>query len=180
VGLFDLTKEIEEILEAVNDLATQSNILALNAAVEAARAGEQGEGFSVVATEVRNLATQSRLATQQVGDILLQIHEATQRMVLVTQEGSRSVDAGIARLGQVQEAIALLTQVINESAQAVLQMVNSERQQSSGVEQISEAMREISQATQQNLLTSTQAEQSAQNLNQLARRLNELVIRCEG
>ncbi len=180
VGLFDLTKQIEEILDAVNDLATQSNILALNAAVEAARAGEQGEGFSVVATEVRHLATQSRLATQQVGDILLQIHEATQRMVMVTQEGARSVDAGITRLGQVQEAIALLTQVINESAQAVLQMVNSERQQSSGVEQISEAMREISQATQQNLITSTQAEHSAQNLNQLARRLNELVIRCEG
>jgi methyl-accepting chemotaxis protein len=55
------SKKIADIIGVIDGIAFQTNILALNAAVEAARAGEQGRGFAVVATEVRNLASRSRV-----------------------------------------------------------------------------------------------------------------------
>ena len=53
-------KKINEITEFISSVANQSNMLGLNAAIEASRAGEMGKGFSVVANEIRKLATQSK------------------------------------------------------------------------------------------------------------------------
>jgi chemotaxis signal transduction protein/HAMP domain-containing protein len=66
LDLSDKTVQIGEITASVNDIAEQSNLLAVNAAIEAARAGEAGKSFGVVATEVKNLAAQSKQATAQV------------------------------------------------------------------------------------------------------------------
>ena len=79
----------------VNDLAEQSNLLAVNASIEAAKAGEQGKGFAVVAQEVRNLAEQSKQATIQVRSILNDIQKATNAAVMVTEQGSKAVEAGV-------------------------------------------------------------------------------------
>ncbi len=70
VRLSEQSQTIGQIVATVEDLAAQSNLLAVNAAIEAAKAGEHGKGFAVVAQEVKNLAEQSRQATNQVRAIL--------------------------------------------------------------------------------------------------------------
>ena len=75
------SEAIGAITASVRDLAEQSNMLALNATIEAAKAGEQGRGFAVVADEVRNLAEQSKQATVQVQQILVEIRDATKAAV---------------------------------------------------------------------------------------------------
>ncbi len=175
LALSEQTQQIGEIIATVNDIASQSNILALNASVEAARAGEHGKGFAVVAVEVRNLAEQSKQATAQVKAILSEIQKATNATVMATEEGTKRVDEGVTLAAQARQSIEQLTGVINESAQAAVQVVAGGRQQVAGIEQIAMAMQNIDQATVQSLVSTRQMERAAQNLNQLAHRLADLV-----
>jgi methyl-accepting chemotaxis protein len=175
LALSEQTQQIGEIIASVNDIAAQSNMLALNASIEAARAGEHGKGFAVVAVEVRNLAEQSRQATEQVRAILSDIQRATDATVMATEEGTKGVDEGVHLAAQTQAVIEKLSDVIDESAQAAIQVVIGGQQQATGVEQISQAMQNINQATTQSLANVRQAEKAAQELNQLAHRLTEIV-----
>jgi methyl-accepting chemotaxis protein len=175
LALSEQTQQVGEIIATVNDIAAQSNILALNASVEAARAGEYGKGFAVVAVEVRNLAEQSRQATAQVRTILSDIQKATNMTVMATEDGTKGVDEGVRLATRAQQSIERLGAVIEESAQAAVQMVAGGRQQATGVEQIAVAMESINQAAVQSLSSIRQAETAAQNLNDLARSLAEIV-----
>jgi methyl-accepting chemotaxis protein len=175
LALSEQTQQIGEIIATVGDIATQSNMLALNASVEAARAGEHGKGFAVVAAEVRNLAEQSRQATAQVREILLDIQGGINATVMATEEGIKVVDEGVQLAARARKAIEGLSRVIDESAQSAMQMVAGGQQQASGVEQIALAMQNINQATQQSLDSARQVEKAVQGLHGLASILIEIV-----
>ncbi|WP_215143674.1 globin-coupled sensor protein [Exiguobacterium qingdaonense] len=90
--LNQLMSEISSITNGVKRIADQTNMLSLNAAIEAARAGEQGRGFQVVASEVRQLANQSKTSAEQVEQLTdrlnRRIEETTER-VMVTERDMR-------------------------------------------------------------------------------------------
>jgi methyl-accepting chemotaxis protein len=171
VQLAEQGQTIGEIIATVNDLAEQSNLLAVNAAIEAARAGEQGKGFAVVAQEVKSLATQSKQATAQVHAILGDIQKATSAAVMATEQGSRTVEAGVGLSGEVGEVIRTLADSIEEAAQAATQIAVSAQQQLAAMDQVALAMQNINQASGQNATSAKQTERAAQNLNELGLRL---------
>jgi sensor domain CHASE-containing protein len=120
--VMDQIADAVSVVDSVNSLTEQSNLLAVNASIEAARAGDQGRGFAAVAVEVRNLAEQSRSATQRISD-------AIQR----TEQGRAAIRLAV---GVVQR----LTGVLEETTDRSRQIVAATGQQASGIEQISEAM----------------------------------------
>ncbi|MHB8581248.1 MAG: methyl-accepting chemotaxis protein [Ignavibacteriaceae bacterium] len=177
VRLSEQSQAIGEIVTTVNDLADQSNLLAVNAAIEAAKAGEQGKGFTVVAQEVKNLAEQSKQATNQIRTILSDIQKAMSTAVLSTEQGTKAVEAGVKQSIVAGESIQVLSDSISEVAQAAVQIAASSKQQSVGMDQVTLAMENIKLASSQNVAGTRQAEAAAQNLHALGQKLKELVGR---
>jgi len=175
VRLSEQGQAIGEIMLTVNDLAEQSNLLAVNASIEAAKAGEQGKGFAVVAQEVRNLAEQSKQATVQVRSILSDIQKATNAAVMVTEQGSKAVEAGVKQSVQAGESVQKLGESIADAAQAATQIAASSQQQMAGMDQVVQAMENIKMASTQNVASTRQTETAARNIGELGRKLEELV-----
>lgn len=179
VKLSEQSQAIGEIVATVGDLAEQSNLLAVNAAIEAARAGEQGRGFAVVAQEVKSLAQQSKQATVQVRGILTEIQKAITGAVLATEQGSRSVEAGVRQSQQASDSIRLLSETIETGALAAIQIAASNQQQSVGMDQIATAMENIKLASVQNAGGTRQTEVAARSLHEVGQKLKELVHRYD-
>ncbi len=176
LNLAEQTQAIGDIIGSVNEVAEQTNLLALNAGIEASRAGEAGRGFTIVATEVRQLAAQSRDATRQVEKILGDIQKATNGLVLATEESSKSVYAAVGITNDTGGAIQELSQVIAEAGQLGSQAAAASHQQYNGMTQIQQAMEDIEEVARQNLASSRQVEQAAFDLNKISQQLRELVV----
>ncbi len=175
VVLAGQAQAIGEIIAAVNEIAEQTNLLALNAAIEAARAGEQGRGFSVVASEIRALADQSKKATGQVRQILGDIQKSTNSAVMAAEEGNREVGAAARTAAVAGETIRALNETVAEAAQLAAQIGASAGQQAAGMAQIQLAMRNINQASVQSLSSTRQSELAAADLSALGERLRRLL-----
>lgn len=175
VKLSEQSMAIGEIISSVNDLASQSNLLAVNASIEAAKAGEQGKGFAVVAQEVRSLAEQSRGATEQVRRILNDIQKAISSAVMATEQGGKTVEAGVRQTNETAGAIQAMEEGAAGTVQAAAQIKASTNEQVAGLNQVAQAMDNIRNASDQIVLSTRQAEESTAALNEMGKKLRTLV-----
>lgn len=153
--------QMSSIVNTIDGIAFQTNILALNASVEAARAGEQGRGFAVVANEVRQLASRSAAAAQEIKTLI----EASDSKVV---EGSRQVRATGDVINGMVDDIKQLSTLVQEISAATIE-------QSSGIEQVNQAVTQMDQMTQQNAGLVQESNHATQSLAQLSAQLRQLV-----
>jgi methyl-accepting chemotaxis protein len=171
VSLSEKTQMVGDILATVNDIAEQSHLLALNAAIEAAAAGEHGRSFSVVASEIKNLADQSKSATVQVKTILGDIQKEINTSVMLTEEAVKRVDVGKQQADMAASAIRNMAANIGQSVQAFQQIVAGSNQQLIGFENVMQAMKDLSRGSEQATSTTRQTEKAAANLTALGAQL---------
>lgn len=177
-NILDLSQkniQIGEIVQTVNAIAEQSNLLAVNASIEAAKAGEQGKGFSVVASEVKALAGQSKDATNQIRAILSEVQKSSNAAVMVTEQGVKRVEEGSSLIEELGEAIAESSQVIEESADAAKQISMTANQQLAGLKQIEDAIKGMELATKSNASSFQQLERAAEQVKSVSDRMVAIV-----
>lgn len=155
------SKQIEDIIGVIDDIAFQTNLLALNAAVEAARAGEQGKGFAVVADAVRDLAQRSATAAKDISKLILD-------SVNKSEEGAKIADQNGSVLREIVTSARKVSDLVNEISSA-------SGEQSTGIEQINKAMNQLDQVTQSNAASAEEAAASAEALSEQALLLDGMV-----
>ena len=105
------TVEINEIIQLIEDISSQTNLLSLNASIEAARAGEAGRGFAVVASEIGHLADVSAQSTHKVGEIVNTISRHVEGMVEKTR---RSMTAMAENAGSIDKACITFDVIVED------------------------------------------------------------------
>jgi methyl-accepting chemotaxis protein len=101
-GLSGAAEKIGTIIQLIQAIASQTNLLALNATIEAARAGDAGKGFAIVASEVKNLASQTAQATEQIASQIATIQTATEETVAAITQ----FDVTVREIAEISNAIA--------------------------------------------------------------------------
>ena len=156
----ETSKKIQNIIEDIEDIASQTNLLSLNAAIEAARAGEAGRGFAVVAEQIRKLAEQS---AQSAVDTRSLIEGSLQEI----ERGNQAAEAAAGSLEQIVTGVKEIASDAKRLSEESTAQAQAMEQAEVGVNQISEVVQSNSASAEESSATSEELSAQAYSLNEL-------------
>ncbi|MEK7820574.1 MAG: methyl-accepting chemotaxis protein, partial [Pseudomonadota bacterium] len=167
-GLSESAQKIDQVVGLINDIAAQTNLLALNATIEAARAGDAGKGFAVVAGEVKNLASQTARATDEIASQVSAVQTQTQQAVAAI----KSITGIIVRINEIAGAIAA---AVEEQGAATQEIARNVQQAAAGTKEVTSNVSGVSQAAQDTGHASEQVLSASSDLSKQSDVLREEV-----
>lgn len=166
--LGESSREIGDVIQVITSIAEQTNLLALNATIESARAGEAGKGFAVVANEVKELASQTSRATEEIASKISSIQNDT--------------DASVGAINRIGETIHRINDIattiagaVEEQSATTSEISRNVQEGAQGVSEISQTIDGLSEVSAQTAQGATETEASATELSRISSELDVLV-----
>ena len=163
------SQKISEVAKIVSSIAQQTNLLALNATIEAARAGEAGKGFAVVANEVKELAKETRNATEQIAGMIQAIQADAQQAVHTIGEIGRVIDG----INNYQTSIAA---AVEEQTIATGEISKNVADAASDAKEITTRISDVDRVAEGTSAGAKQTEGSAGELAKVAAEMQSMLL----
>lgn len=167
--------EINEIVEVISNIASQTNRLALDASVQAGMAGENGKGFAAVAADIRRLAERTKEQTSKVTNIVHSVHDEVETVATSIVETEKETTVGARLIRETGNTLATIFALVERQAQDI-QHINQQVQQllfsSANAVKI---MQGVSESTLQSSASTRLLAQNMEYLAQQAKQLHESV-----
>ena len=170
-------RDISKVLDVIRSIAEQTNLLALNAAIEAARAGDAGRGFAVVADEVRALAHRTQQSTQEIEQMIGEVHQGTDKAVIAMRTSNERAHTTLEVARAAGEALDGIASAISQISERNLVIASASEEQAQVAREVDRNLVNIRDLSLQSSAGANQTSAASQELARLAIDLNGLVGR---
>lgn len=185
-NLADCISKVEAIIATILNISSQTNLLALNASIEAARAGEYGKGFSVVAEEIRQLSDETKVATNQITEIITGLMEEANIVTENVRKSVKSVE-GQNELMEVAEErfvgigdeIERLHSSIEGMSQSIHSIVISTEEITNNISKLSAVSEEVAAASQNGIEYGEGSKKSVKEVTVILENIYEVAKKLE-
>lgn len=174
-SLLDKVEAISKVLETITNIANKTNLLSVNASIEAVKAGEFGKGFGVVASEIRRLADQTMVASEEIAEMINDAQKAANAAMMSMEKSTATTQEGLNTVRQAGESFNLLIQAVQNIAPSMDEMKDAIDQQVQSSVQMTNMISNIQDSSDQNREGAEQTSQTASSLTQMAHHQLETV-----
>ncbi|MBD2482621.1 methyl-accepting chemotaxis protein [Planktothrix sp. FACHB-1365] len=168
-------EQISQISTLVSHIANQTNVLALNARIEWVRSDTQNQGFSIVASEIRDLANQSQKSASSIDILVNDIETAVDATVKVTHVGKEAVEQGVQMTHKISQTFMGMNEMMRHVVSDNQNSLNCAKDQERAIEQVVTGMNQLNRAVQETTAGISQVKIGMANLKIVADHLKSMV-----
>jgi len=176
--VFNLSGEAQQIgiiLKEVSSITHQTDMLAINAGIRAAKVKESGKEFTIIATEIKDLATQSQISAERITSLIEKIHTSTHSAIVAVEQGNKKVEEGIKLI--LEAGSIIKTAIINfkETVGSVNEIAISSHQQFLDINLVTQSVMNINKGMRETAISSKHALRETEALNEVHQELLQIM-----
>ena len=178
-NLRERIQEIGHILDVIRDVAEETNILAINAAIIAAQSGEYGKSFTVVATEIKDLAERTTTSAKEVSEIIHAVEIESGRAGAAMERGVDSVEEGVRLAVEAGEGLKKIVASAKRSTTSVREIARASAEQAKGSRHVVEATEKVAEMTKRIVNSVQEQARGSELINKASERMSEIAYKVK-